>query len=92
MDDSAIICDEVIDTDADAEAKATSIEKRYSYNKTKIILTNFNKKKATCKTQNFYILLVFLLTTVALSRTVFKCLLLFDKISSKTVLIILLHK
>ena len=28
--------------------------------------TNFNKKKATCKTQNFYILLAFLLITIAL--------------------------
>ena len=42
MDDSAIICDEVIDADADAEANDEE---------TKIILTNFNEKKATCKTQ-----------------------------------------
>ena len=28
--------------------------------------TNFNEKKATCKTQNFYILLSFLLITIAL--------------------------
>ena len=28
--------------------------------------TNFNEKKAACKTQNFYILLAFLLITVAL--------------------------
>ena len=28
--------------------------------------TNFNEKKATCKTQNFYILLTFLLITIAL--------------------------
>ena len=27
--------------------------------KTKTILTNFNKKKETCKTQNFYISLAF---------------------------------
>ena len=33
---------------------------------TKSILTNFNEKKATCKTQNLYILLSFLLTTLAL--------------------------
>ena len=45
MDDSGIICDEVIDAD----------------NK-----INFIEKKATCKTQNFYILLVFLLITIAL--------------------------
>ena len=28
--------------------------------------TNFNEKKATCKTKNFYILLAFLLITIAL--------------------------
>ena len=28
--------------------------------------TNFNEKKATCKTQNFYILLAFLLISIAL--------------------------
>ena len=48
MDDSAIICDEVIK----------------SYDKeTKNIPGNFNEKKVTCKTQNFYILLAFLLIT-----------------------------
>ena len=30
--------------------------------------TNFNEKKATCKTQNFYILLAFLLITIALLK------------------------
>ena len=30
------------------------------------VSTNFNEKKATCKTQNFYILLAFLLITIAL--------------------------
>ena len=49
MDDSVIICDEVIDTDAESNFK-----------------TNFNEKKATCKTQNFYILLAFLLITIAI--------------------------
>ena len=44
MDDSAIMCDEVIE----------------SYDEeTKTIPTNFNKKKATCKTQNIYVLLAF---------------------------------
>ena len=44
MDNSAIICDEVIE----------------SYDEeTKTIPTHFNEKKATGKTQNFYILLVF---------------------------------
>ena len=46
MDDSTIICDEVIK----------------SYNEE----INFNEKKAICKTQNFYILLAFLLITIAL--------------------------
>ena len=51
MDDSAIVCDEVIE----------------SYDEeTKTISTNFNEKKATCKMQNFYILLVFLIITIAL--------------------------
>ena len=50
MDDSAIICDEVIDVDGT----------------TKTVPTNFNEKKVICKTQNFYILLAFLLTTIAL--------------------------
>ena len=43
----SIIDDSAIKCDEDAEAK--------SYDK-----TNFNEKKATCKTQNFYILLSFL--------------------------------
>ena len=50
MDDSAITCDEIIE----------------SYKETKAISTNFNEKKATCKTQNFYILLAFLSITIAL--------------------------
>ena len=45
MDDSAIICDYVIDADDE---------------------TKFIEKKATCKSQNFYILLTFLLITKAL--------------------------
>ena len=45
MDDSAIICDEIIE----------SCKKKH-----------FNEKKATCKTQNFYILLGFLLINIAL--------------------------
>ena len=51
MDDSAITCDEIIE----------------SYDEeTKTIPKNFNEQKATCKTQNFYILLAFLLITVEL--------------------------
>ena len=54
MDDSVIMRDEVIEScNEDAEAK--SHDKR-----------NFNEKKATCKMQNFHILLVFLLITIVL--------------------------
>ena len=48
---SVITCDEIIESD-DQE--------------TKTIPTNFNQRKATCNTQNFYILLAFLLITIAL--------------------------
>ena len=50
MDDSAIICDEVMKS-YDEEVKAIS--------------RNFNEKKVACKTQKFYILLAFLLITIA---------------------------
>ena len=36
------------------------------HGETKTIQTNFNEKKATCKMQNVYILLTFLLITTAL--------------------------
>ena len=49
MDDSVITCDEVMKS-YDEEIKT--------------IPTNFNEKNITCKTQNFYILLTFLLTTI----------------------------
>ena len=53
MDDSRITSDEGID----------------SYDEeTKSILTNFNERKATCKAQNVYILLAFLLITIALQQ------------------------
>ena len=51
MDDSMITCDEVIKS-YDEEIKT--------------IPKNFNEKKAICKTQNFYILLAFLLITITL--------------------------
>ena len=55
MDDSVITCNEITE----------------SYNKeTKIIPTNFNGKKPTCKTKTLYILLTFLLITIALLITV----------------------
>ena len=59
MDNPMITCDEVIDPDAKLSPKDNDDE-------TKTIPTNFNEKKATCKTQNFYILLAFLLITIAL--------------------------
>ena len=49
MDDSTMICDEVIN----------SYEEEI-----KIIPTNFNENKVTFKMQNFYILLAFLLITM----------------------------
>ena len=53
MDDSAITCDEAIE----------------SYDEeTKTIPTNFNEKKAIYKMQHFYILLTFLLITIVLLR------------------------
>ena len=51
MDDSGIMCDEVIKS-CDEEIKT--------------IPTNFNEKNITCKTQSFYILLTFLLITTTL--------------------------
>ena len=51
MDDSAITCDAIIES--------------YHY-ETKTIPTNFNEKKATSITQNFYKLLTFLLIIIAL--------------------------
>ena len=51
MDESAITCNRIIE----------------SYNEeTKTIPTNFNEKKANCKTQNMYILLAFLSITIVL--------------------------
>ena len=58
MDDLAVTCDEI----------------KESYNEeTKIVPTNFNEIKLACETQNFYILLAFLLITVALLITVSYC-------------------
>ena len=55
MDNSAITCDEIIE----------------SYNEeTRNISTNFNKKIAACQTQKFYILVAFLSITKALLITV----------------------
>ena len=76
VDDSATICDEVIDVDTKLSPK--------NDDETKTIPTNFSEKKATCKTQNFYISIEFLLNAIAL--------LLSDKMLSKTVITISLHK
>ena len=54
MDNSTIICDEVIDVD----------------DKTKTISTNFNENKLTCKTQKFCILFASLLITIVPLRAV----------------------
>ena len=50
----------------DVDPKAKSKGEADSYDETKTILTNFNKKKETCKTQNVYILLACLLITITL--------------------------
>ena len=65
MNDSAITCDEAIDADADAEAK-TNDESKLNKKETKTVPKNFNEKNMTFKTQNFYVLLAFLLITIAL--------------------------
>ena len=49
------MCDEIID----AEAKSNNEE-------IKSVPIHFNEKNITCKTQNFYILLAFLLIAIAL--------------------------
>ena len=67
--DSVITCDEIIE-----ETKTIP---------TKTVPTNFNEKKVTCKTKNFYISLTFLLITIELLIAVYY-LLLPDKILSKT--------
>ena len=55
IDNSVITYDEIID----AEAKLNNEE-------TKTFPTNLNEKNITCKTQNFYILLAFLIIIITL--------------------------
>ena len=55
MNDSAILCDEIIESYVE---------------ETKTISTNFNEKKDTCKMQKLYILLAFLLISLAFLITV----------------------
>ena len=59
INDSAIICDEVIDADAKLNPEGSNDE-------TKTIPIIFNEKKVTCKTQNFYISLAILLIRIRL--------------------------
>ena len=54
MDDSAITCDKTIE----AEAKSNDEE-------TNTIPRNYNEKNVTCKIQNFYVSLIFILITIA---------------------------
>ena len=61
MDDSPIICDDIIDADADAELspKDVKLSTKDDDDKTETISTIFNKKKLTYITQVFYVLLPF---------------------------------
>ena len=62
MDNSANKFDEIIESyDEEADAEAKSNDESRSYDE-----TNFNENNVACKMQNFYILLAFLLITVAL--------------------------
>ena len=54
MNDSAITCDETIE----------------SYKEETKTFSNFNEKNVICTTQNFYILLAFLIVTIALLKAV----------------------
>ena len=61
------MCDEIIESyDEEADAEAKTNDKAKSYDEMKTTSTNFNEKKATCKMQNFHILLTFLLITIVL--------------------------
>ena len=62
MDNSANKFDEIIESyDKEADAEAKSNDESRSYDE-----TNLNENNVACKMQNFYILLAFLLITVAL--------------------------
>ena len=80
MDDSAIACDEVIES---------------NNKETKTISTKFNENKAICEVQNiyFYTLLAFLLITIALliAISIYRYLIK-DQVIQKTFLTILRHK
>ena len=61
MDDSPIICDDIIDGDADAKLspKDVKLSTKDDDDKTETVSTIFNKKKLTYITQVFYVLLPF---------------------------------
>ena len=63
MHNSVIICDKILDSD-------TKLSPKHDDEETKTIPINFNKKKGTCKTQNFIILLIFSLITIVLLMAV----------------------
>ena len=63
MHDSVITSNKFIGVDAEAK---TCVETKSYDKETKIIQTNFNEKKVTCKAENFCILLTLLLITIAL--------------------------
>ena len=70
---STIICHQVIDR----------------YNKeVKTIPTNFHEKKVTCKTQNFYSLLAFLLVTMALTIVFTVSIYCYFKLNLKSIVLI----
>ena len=53
MDDSAIMCDEIIDAEAKSNSNAKSNEEE-----AKPVPANFNEKNITCKIQNFTCLFI----------------------------------
>ena len=62
MDDSAINCDEVIDTGTEAKLNNGA---KSNKEETKTVPKKSKETNITCKTQDYYILLAFLLTTIA---------------------------
>ena len=85
MDDSAMTCDEIID--ADAEAKSNKNTKSND-EETKTIPTNFNEENITGKMQVLYFTCIFINYHRIIGS--FWCLVLSDKISSKTKTFIIL--
>ena len=81
IDDSAIRLDKIIDAD----------DKAKSFDKIKTIPTNFDEKKATSQAKKFiYFTFIFINYFSIIDSCYY--LLVFDKISSKTVITISIHK